>query len=488
MIPENVKRVEYAVRGPLVARAEEIEKSLRAGAKLPFERITYCNMSAHCPSLRPLLQPPLTLSLSGNPQQLGQAPLSYVRQTLALLEAPELMDQGVFPPDIVARSRRLLISIDGGSTGAYTQSKGLPVVREEVARFIARRDGVSSSGYADPESIFLSDGASPAVQATLRMLIRGSQDGILIPIPQYPLYSATIPLLGGTPVPYYLDEARGWALDATELQRAVTEARGKGLSVRGLVVINPGNPTGSVLPRQNMVEIVSFCEKEGIVLMADEVYQENVYGTRPWASFKKVAHDLGSSVELMSYHSVSKGIAGECGKRGGYVEMHNIAPEVRQEYLKLVSISLCPNVLGQCVLAALLNPPLPGDVSYPRYLQERTAIYDSLKRRAELIVTTLNQLPGVSCQPAEGAMYAFPQITLPEKAQAAARALGRAPDAHYCFELLEATGLCVVPGSGFGQRPGTWHFRTTFLPAEPLLRSTLARFAEFHKAFLAKYQ
>lgn len=167
--------------------------------------------------------------------------------------------------------------------------------------------------------------------------------------------------------------------------------------------------------------------------------------------------------------------------------MVNIDPRVRQEFYKLASISLCPNVTGQIVLSLMVEPPQEGDPSHALYVHERDAIYNSLKRRAQLLVRALNELPGIECQPAEGAMYAFPRITLPPKAVVAAEAAGRAPDTHYCIELLDATGLCVVPGSGFGQRKGEWHFRTTFLPSEEALRTVLASFADFHKGFLARY-
>lgn len=185
----------------------------------------------------------------------------------------------------------------------------------------------------------------------MRLLIANTaSDGILIPIPQYPLYSATIPLLGGKPIPYYLDEENGWALRIEELSRAVQEARRLSLTPKALVVINPGNPTGQCLERSNMESIIDFCHRERLVLLADEVYQENVYVShKSFISFKRVLHDMGpryANQELMSFHSVSKGFVGECGKRGGYVEMTNIDEDVLQEYYKLCSINLCPNVLG----------------------------------------------------------------------------------------------------------------------------------------------
>jgi alanine transaminase len=142
------------------------------------------------------------------------------------------------------------------------------------------------------------------------------------------------------------------------------------------------------------------------------------------------------------------------------------------------------------MLSLKVNPPKPGDISYPLYAKERDAIVSSLKRRAEMIHTALNQLEGITCNAAEGAMYAFPRIRLPRRAvEAAARAgYGNAPDTWYCLQLLAQTGIVVVPGSGFGQRPGTYHFRTTFLPPEEMLPDVLAAFKSFHTKFMDEYR
>ncbi|KAF0984143.1 hypothetical protein FDP41_007320 [Naegleria fowleri] len=117
----------------------------------------------------------------------------------------------------------------------------------------------------------------------------------MIPIPQYPLYSATIDLCGGSQVPYYLEEESGWGLTMPELERAYEEATKKGQNVRALVIINPGNPTGQVLERSHMEQVIQFCLKKGVVLLADEVYQENNYtnGKKPFYSFNKIAYEMG---------------------------------------------------------------------------------------------------------------------------------------------------------------------------------------------------
>ncbi|CAJ0767465.1 15591_t:CDS:1, partial [Entrophospora sp. SA101] len=140
-------------------------------------------------------------------------------------------------------------------------------------------------------------------------------------------------------VPYYLDDDDGWSLKLEELYRSYLEAKGKGIDVRALVIINPGNPTGQCLTEQNIREIIKFCYKEGLILLADEVYQANVYQPveRPFHSFKKILRSMGQEyegLELFSFHSVSKGMIGECGKRGGYFECTGIDMDVVDELYK----------------------------------------------------------------------------------------------------------------------------------------------------------
>jgi aspartate/methionine/tyrosine aminotransferase len=141
----------------------------------------------------------------------------------------------------------------------------------------------------------------------------------MIPIPQYPIYSATLDLFDAHKIGYYLDEEHNWDLNMKELERSLKEAQDKGVEVRGFVLINPGNPTGQVLTEKAVKDIVKFCSKHNLVLLADEVYQENVYDNKSkFVSCKKAAHDMGllekDTIELASFHSTSKGILGECGE------------------------------------------------------------------------------------------------------------------------------------------------------------------------------
>jgi len=463
-INENVKKVAYAVRGELYLRASELQKE---GKKIIFTNV-------------------------GNPQALGQRPLTFPRQVMALCQAPMLMEDPnvniLFPADVIARAKHYLAMTTGG-LGAYSDSRGLPGIRKEVAEFIERRDGYPS----DPDLIFLTDGASKGVMQILNTIIRDEKDGILVPVPQYPLYSAAISLFGGTLAPYYLEESANWGLDIGELRKSVSEARYKGITVRAMVIINPGNPTGQCLSRDNIKELIEFCYVENLVLLADEVYQQNIYqDERPFVSAKKVLMDMGlpfsKELQLVSYHTVSKGYWGECGQRGGYFEMTNIPPKTVDEIYKVASISLSPNVPGQVFLGLMVNPPKPADISYQMFVTESKAILESLRRRAHLMTDGFNSCRNVVCNFTEGAMYSFPQIKLPPKAIAAAKEAGKAPDVFYCLKLLEATGISTVPGSGFGQKEGVFHLRTTILPPEEEMPEIMKSFKIFNDDFMAAYE
>ena len=226
--------------------------------------------------------------------------------------------------------------------------------------------------------------------------------------------------------------------------------------MKAICVINPGNPTGSVIDAENIGMILEFARAHGLAVLADEVYQENIYlrGDR-FVSFAKVMTDKRiDDVSLFSFHSCSKGFLGECGQRGGYMEVRNVPADVVAQITKLQSVSLCANLTGQIATYCMVHPPKPGDPSYACYAREREGILGELKSRGVMLAEGLNRIPGIQCNVVAGAMYAFPRITLPP---------GRT-DEEYCMALLEETGVCVVPGTGFGQVPGTAHFRTTILP------------------------
>ncbi|KTF82368.1 hypothetical protein cypCar_00022786 [Cyprinus carpio] len=419
----QVKAVEYAVRGPIVIKAGEIERYLEEGGTKPFSEVIKANI--------------------GDAHAMGQQPITFLRQVVALCTFPELMDSPSFPEDAKWRARRILQGCGGHSLGSYSASPGVECIRKDIAAYIEQRDeGVPS----DWENIYLTTGASDGIMTILRLLVSGkdsSRTGVMIPIPQYPLYSAAISEMDAVQVNYYLDEDNCWALDINELYRAYQAAK-LHCQPRVICIINPGNPT-VMIPRQVqskkcIEEVLHFAYEENLFVMSDEVYQDNVYTPDcQFHSFKKVLYEMGpeyfNSVELASFHSTSKGYTGECGFRGGYMEVINMDPEVKAQMVKLLSVRLCPPLAGQAAMDVIVNPPQPDEHSYKQFRQ----------------------------------------------------ALGMQPDMFYCLRLLEETGICVVPGSGFGQKDGTYHFRMTILPSIEKLKVLLGKVRDFHIRFLKEY-
>jgi len=195
-----------------------------------------------------------------------------------------------------------------------------------------------------------------------------------------------------------------------------------------------------------------------------------------------------SKMEVASFMTCSKGYMGECGIRGGYAEVVNMDKDVMAMLQKSISAKLCPTVVGQACMDTVVNPPREGDPSHSSWKAQVDGTLASLAERAKLVADTLNGIEGITCNTVQGAMYAFPNIKLPPKAIAAAAEAGMAADAFYAFALLEATGICIIPGSGFGQKPGSYHFRTTILAQKDLIKDMLGRLGAFHAKFLAEYK
>lgn len=468
-INSRIKKMEYAVRGPLLLRANEIDKELAAGKPKPFKQTLKANV--------------------GDAHAMGQKPITFFRQVLALVCYPELLSKNDFPSDVVHRAEELLASFRGGSVGSYTESFGIEMIRQHAAEFIEKRDGIKP----EVKNIMLSNGASVGIKNILRLLneqIDGKLPGVLVPIPQYPLYSASLAELGMHLIGYYLDESKNWGLNMQEVRRALEEGR-KVSYPRAIVVINPGNPTGQVLTKENIIEIIKFAYDEKLFIFADEVYMDNVYAEgSQFHSFRKTMLELGppyDGIEMACFFSCSKGYMGECGIRGAYTELVNMDEEVRLMLLKCVSSMLCPSAVGQALLDCVVKHPEKGEPSYDLFIKEKTAILGELKKRAKIIEEGFNSMKGFSCNEVQGAMYAFPRIEIPEKAIKAAKNANLPPDTFYAFQLLENTGVCIIPGSGFGQVPGTYHFRTTILPKTELLMEMIQIFRSFHEKFLKEY-
>lgn len=381
-----IKAAKYAVRGELAVKAEEYRHRLAEGDKsLPFDSVIFANI--------------------GNPQQLDQQPITFFRQVLSLVENPMLLDNPEvlnsafgYEQDVIERAKVLLGNVQ--SVGAYSHSQGAPGIRNSVAKFIQERDGFP----ANPQDLFLTAGASSGVNTLLSVICNSPNAGVLVPIPQYPLYTATLSLLNAQCVPYYLDEHRAWGTDINVIKKSIEDAKVSGIEVRAFVVINPGNPTGASLSPEDIQQVIEVAAEEKLVLMADEVYQTNVFEGE-FTSFKKRLRQLQQAhpgkyddVELVSFHSTSKGMVGECGHRGGYFELVGFDPLVQEQIYKLVSIGLCPPVVGQCLLETMVNPPRPGEPSHELYQKEYNGIRDGLYNRARALYDAFQRMEGVEIQ------------------------------------------------------------------------------------------
>jgi alanine transaminase len=179
------------------------------------------------------------------------------------------------------------------------------------------------------------------------------------------------------------------------------------MPVKALVVINPGNPTGNCLSEEDMQAIIRVCYDNNIVLLADEVYQENVFDpeNKPFHSFKKVLSSMGgpyaTDVGLISFHSISKGYSGECGRRGGFMELVNIDEDVLTQINKISSVGLCPPASGQIGVDCLVRPPKEGGPSYAQWREETEGIKNALRDRSLFMGERFAKLDGMSCQKAE---------------------------------------------------------------------------------------
>ncbi|XP_035990159.1 alanine aminotransferase 2 [Fundulus heteroclitus] len=421
---------------------------------------------------------------SGDPHRAGMPPLSFARQVLAACLYPELLDETRFPSDVCRRAQKLLGVCNGGSVGAYSSSScGIPGIQKAVAEFITRRDGGVAS---DPEDIIFSSGSQRTLMLVLHLLSSGqgpTQTGVLTPLP----CPHTLPMLldevGVKRVPYRLLEEQGWGLDLEELHRALEAARGH-CEPRAIYISNPGNPTGQVQDLETIEGVIRFAASEGLVLLVEEVYQDCVFGQdEKFLSYKKVLSEMGASyserVEMVSFHSISAGTMGECGLRGGYMEVINMDPLVKN-HLMSMQAPCSPPVLPQLALEIMVNPPSPGDASHEVFNQEILQTVETLSQNAQRACEFLNNVPGMSCQPAKGGIFLYPRLNLPVQIIKEAEMSGVQADVLYCQKFLEEEGVCLGPGSENGQDDKNYHIRLCVLAPPAVLEDVLKRLRSFH--------
>ncbi len=339
-------------------------------------------------------------------------------------------------------------------SAGYSDSKGIFAARKAVMHY-SQQLGIAGVTLED---IYLGNGASELiVMATNALLDDG--DELLVPMPDYPLWTAAVSLSGGKPVHYLCDEDDGWLPSLEDIRAKITPR------TRGIVVINPNNPTGVLYPRELLQGIVAIAREHGLVLLVDEVYDKVLY---EGAVFTSMA-SLSTDVLTLTFNSLSKAYR-SCGFRAGWMIVSGPKQDAR-DYIEglnmLANLKLGSNVPGQWAIQTALG----GYQS----INDLVAEGGRLRRQRDLAYELITAIPGVSCVKPQAALYMFPRLD--------PAMYPIADDRQFFMEVLRATRVMLVQGSGFNF-PDNQHFRIVFLPHEGDLRVAIGRLADF----LAQYR
>jgi alanine-synthesizing transaminase len=322
----------------------------------------------------------------------------------------------------------------------YAPSSGIKSAIEAIRGEAARK------GLTTVQDVFVTSGVSETVDLCLAALLNPGED-ILTPCPDYPLYSAVLAKLGLPLNAYYLDEENGWQPDLDDIKRKITPR------TRGIVLINPNNPTGSVCTRAMLEEIAELARRHNLVILADEIYDKLLLDDDEPVAMASVAPD----VPIITFGGLSKNYLAP-GWRIGWGIVSGDAAAVKsydEGIQKLLRARLCANHPEQYAI----QPALEGPQDH------LTEVRRKLRTRRDLTVKMCNSTPHIRCVSPRGAFYAFPSIDIPEG------------DDIFVRELILQKHVMVVHGSGFGQKPGTKHFRIVFLPDESTLQKAYAAIA-----------
>ncbi len=335
------------------------------------------------------------------------------------------------------------------NSAGYSDSKGIFAARKAVMHE-TQKQGIKGVTLDD---IYLGNGASELIVMATNALLN-DDDEMLVPAPDYPLWTAAVSLSGGKPVHYLCDEADGWMPSLDDIRAKITPR------TKGIVVINPNNPTGALYSDELLKGIVAIAREHGLVILADEVYDKVLYdGARhtPLAI-------LSGDVLTLTFNSLSKAYR-SCGYRAGWMVLTG-DKKAAKDYIEglnmLTNMRLCPNVPGQYAVQTALG----GYQS----IDDLVAEGGRLRRQRDLAYELITAIPGVSCVKPKAALYMFPRLDpaiYPIK-----------DDKQFFLELLEETKVMLVQGSGFNY-PDNQHFRIVFLPHEDDLREAINRIARF---------
>jgi alanine-synthesizing transaminase len=354
---------------------------------------------------------------------------------------------GLEPPDEIVQD--MIRNLGTQVAAGYTDSKGLFAPRRAIVHYTQEKHipGVTV------DDVYLGNGASELIAMSMNALLDAG-DEVLIPSPDYPLYTAVVSLSGGTPVHYRCDEGAGWLPDIADIKAKLTPA------TRAIVVINPNNPTGALYPDDLLRDIVEVARQHQLIVFADEIYDKTLYDGVTHTSIASLADDVLS----VTFNGLSKNYR-SCGYRAGWMVVSGDKRHAR-DYIEglnmLASMRLCANTPGQLAIQTALG----GYQS----IKDLVAPGGRLARQRDLAYELLTQIPGVSVVKPNAALYMFPRLdpTL----------YPIDDDQQFAYELLAEEKVLIVQGSGFNV-PDNQHFRVVFLPHTDDLAEAIGRIARF---------
>ena len=366
-------------------------------------------------------------------------------QKIIKLNIGNLAVFGLEPPDEIVQD--MIRNLP--SAGGYTDSKGLFAPRKAVVHYCQQKRiaGVSV------DDVYLGNGASELITMSMNALLNAG-DEILVPAPDYPLWTASVSLSGGTPVHYMCDEAADWTPDLADIERKISPR------TRGLVIINPNNPTGALYSDQVLQGLVALARKHGLIVFADEIYDKTLYDGAQHTSVASLAED----VLFVTFNGLSKNYR-SCGYRAGWMVVSGdkrLASDYIEGLTMLATMRLCANTPGQLAIQTALG----GYQS----IDDLVAPTGRLCRQRDLAYNMLSAIPGVSVVKPKAALYMFPRLD--------PKVYPVADDQQFACDLLEQERVLVVQGSGFNY-PTPDHFRLVFLPHEDDLTEAIGRIERF---------
>lgn len=355
------------------------------------------------------------------------------------------------PADLIAQMTASLPDVEG-----YSESKGLYAAREAIAAY----DKTKGIEGVAPDDIYTGNGASELITMSMQALLDNG-DEVLVPAPDYPLWTASVTLAGGTAVHYICDEQSSWYPDIDDMRSKITD------KTKGIVIINPNNPTGSLYPREILEQIAQLARENGLIIFSDEIYDRLLMDGAKHTSIASICPDvfcvtfngLSKSHMIAGFRCGWMSLSGDRKNVKGYIEGLNM----------LSSMRLCSNVPAQAVIPVALksNPQLET------LLAPGGRIYE----QREYIVNRLNSIEGMSAVRPQAAFYIFPKID--------AKRFNITNDEQFVLDFLKAKHILLVHGGGFHWETPD-HFRIVYLPDLDSLKTSMDALEDFLKTYKQK--